>query len=179
MSILADTTGIATPPVPSESAEAQETNKFAAKALEDHKREGLLLAVRARWAALAIIAVMLPFLNPNIEVLYYEFLLALFALIGWLQLKVWRVGQSRAELFLMFCDLAIMTVAVVVPNPFSEVDWSATMQYRFGTFIYFFVFLAGATLSYSWRTVVAMGTWTGGLWALGVAWVYFQPSRSD
>ena len=45
--------------------EATETNRFAAKALEDHKREGLLLAVRARWAALAIIAVMLPFLNPT------------------------------------------------------------------------------------------------------------------
>ena len=37
------------------------------------------------------------------------------------------------------------------------------------------VFLAGATLSYSWRTVVAMGTWTSGLWALGVGWVYLQP----
>lgn len=156
-------------------SEASETNRFAAQALEDHKREGLLLAVRARWAALAIIAVMLPFLNPNPEVLYYIFLLGLFALIGWGQLRVWKVGQSRAELFLMFCDLAIMTIAIVVPNPFSTVDWSATMQYRFGNFIYFFVFLAGATLSYSWRTVVAMGTWTTGLWTLGVAWVYFQP----
>lgn len=175
MSTFAETTSLVAPSAGNESSEALETNKFAAKALEDHKREGLLLAVRARWAALAIIAVMLPFLNPNVEVLYYELLLGLFALIGWLQLKVWQVGQSRAELFLMFCDLAIMTVAVVVPNPFSQVDWSATMQYRFGTFIYFFVFLAGATLSYSWRTVVAMGTWTSGLWAIGVAWVYMQP----
>ncbi len=158
-----------------ERTEASETNRFAAQALEDHKRQGLLLAVRARWAALAIIAAMLPFLNPNPEVLYYIFLLGLFALIGWGQLRVWKVGQSRAELFLMFCDLAIMTVALVVPNPFSAVDWSATMQYRFGTFIYFFVFLSGATLSYSWRTVVAMGTWTTGLWSLGVAWAYFQP----
>ena len=42
-------------------------------------------------------------------------------------------------------------------------------------FIYFFVFLATATLAYSWRTVVAMGFWTSGLWAVGVAWIYLQP----
>lgn len=155
--------------------EATETNRFAAKALEDHKRDGLYLAVRARWVALAVIGIMLPFLNPNPEVIYYEVLLIAFALNGWAQLKVWRVGTSRAELLLMFIDLALMTLAIVVPNPFSAVDWSAAMQYRFGNFIYFFVFLAGATLSYSWRTVVAMGNWTGGLWAVGVAWVYLQP----
>ena len=33
------------------------------------------------------------------------------------------------------------------------------MQFRFNTFIYFFVLLATATLAYSWRTVMAMGTW--------------------
>ena len=55
MSTVADTTHVAASPASSARIEAQETNKFAAKALEDHKREGLLLAVRARWAALAII----------------------------------------------------------------------------------------------------------------------------
>jgi adenylate cyclase len=49
------------------------------------------------------------------------------------------------------------------------------MQYRFDSFLYFFVFLATATLAYSWRTVVAMGGWTSALWALGVGWVYLQP----
>ena len=175
MSSIAETAGGSLTGDNAERTETIETNRFAAKALEDHKREGLYLAVRARWVALAVIGVMLPFLNPNPEVIYYQVLLALFALNGWAQLKVWRVGASRAELFVMFIDLALMTIAIVVPNPFSAVDWSATVQYRFGTFIYFFVFLAGATLSYSWRTVVAMGTWTSGLWAIGVAWVYLQP----
>ena len=49
------------------------------------------------------------------------------------------------------------------------------MQFRFETFIYFFVFLATATLAYSWRTVVAMGFWTSAVWAIGVGWVYLQP----
>ncbi len=175
MSSYAETAGGSVATEATGRTEAIETNRFAAKALEDHKREGLYLAVRARWVALAVIGVMLPFLNPNPEVIYYQVLLVAFALNGWAQLKVWRVGQSRAELFLMFIDLALMTLIIVAPNPFSAVDWSATMQYRFGNFIYFFVFLAGATLSYSWRTVVAMGTWTSGLWAAGAVWVYLQP----
>jgi len=49
------------------------------------------------------------------------------------------------------------------------------MQFRFNTFIYFFVLLSTATLAYSWRTVIAMGTWVAGLWAVGVGWAWFQP----
>jgi len=49
------------------------------------------------------------------------------------------------------------------------------MQFRFNTFIYFFVLLATAPLAYSWRTVIAMGTWTAALWAVGVGWVWLQP----
>jgi len=152
------------------------TNAFAERALEGAKREGLLIAVRARWIALAIIAVILPIVNPNWDVAYYYLPLALFALIGWAQLQIGRVGQSRPELILIFCDLALMTLTTVVPNPFNHLDWPLAMQYRFGAFIFFFVLLAGATLAYSWRTVIAVGTWTAGLWAAGVVWIYFRPN---
>ena len=154
----------------------QDVQKFAEAALANSKREGLLLAVRARWVALAVTAVMLPFLNPNWDVLYYLAMLGLFAAIGWAQLKVGRAGVSRPELFLMFCDLALMTFLAVVANPWNPVDWPVGMQFRFNTFIYFFVLLATATLAYSWRTVVAMGVWTAILWCIGVAWAWY---RSD
>jgi adenylate cyclase len=157
------------------AAVRQDTLKFAEAALADSKREGLLLAVRARWVALAVTAVTLPIINPNWEVLYYVAMLSLFAAIGWAQLKVGRTGRSRPELFLMFCDLALLTFLSVVPNPWSAVNWPLAMQFRFDTFIYFFVFLATATLAYSWRTVVAMGVWTSALWAIAVTWVYLQP----
>jgi adenylate cyclase len=153
----------------------QETQKFAEAAIADSKRQGLLLAVRARWVALAVIAVTLPIINPNWDVIYYVVMLGLFALIGWAQLKVGKVGRSQPELFLIFCDLALITLLTVVPNPFSAESWPIGMQFRFGTFIYFFVFLATATLAYSWRTVVAMGFWTSAVWAIGVGWAYLQP----
>ena len=60
MSALAETADITN--LRSEAAgraEAQqETQKFAEAAIADSKREGLLLAVRARWVALAVIAVL-------------------------------------------------------------------------------------------------------------------------
>lgn len=152
-----------------------ETIQFAQAALEAGKRDGLQLAVRARYIALAVIACLLLAINPAWEQLYYVALLGLFALIGWAQVRVGRVGVSRSELALLFCDLALLTFVIVVPNPFGTTHWPAAMQYHFGNFIYFFVLLSGATLAYSWRTVVAVGTWTAALWVIGVAWVWWQP----
>ncbi len=76
-------------------------DRFVAAALERNKREGLILAVKARWSALAVIGILLPLLNQTWEQLYYEAILVLFALIGWAQMRYGRVGKSRIELFLM------------------------------------------------------------------------------
>jgi adenylate cyclase len=152
----------------------RETEKFAEAAIANSKREGLLLAVRARWIALAVTAVTLPIINPNWDVIYYVLMIIPFALIGWAQRKVGRAGRSGPELLLMFCDLALLTFLAIVPNPLVG-GWPLGMQFKFNTFSYFYIFLATATLAYSWRTVVAMGFWTAGLWAIGVAWIYFQP----
>ena len=154
------------------------SHALAEQSIATAKREGLELAVRARWFALAVIAVLVPFLNPNWEVIYYLVLIALFALIGWAHLQVGKVGQSRAELFLLFCDLALLTIITILPNPWRAVDWPTPMQYRFDNFIYFFVFLAAGTLAYSWRTIVAIGTWTAGLWTAGMLWVSAFPNAN-
>ncbi len=145
-------------------------DQYMREALIANKREGLLLAVRARWAALAVIALFIPYLNFAWDMLYYEALLVGFALIGWAQLRAGRVTQSRRELLLIFCDLALMTFIIVVPNPFRGDLWPTVFQYQVSEFSYFYVLLAAATMAYSWRTIVAFGTWTIGLWlaALGL-----------
>lgn len=158
-------------------SQRSETVEFAEAALTSAKHEGLQLAVRARYFALAVIGCLLLAINPAWEQLYYVALLGLFALIGWAQVRVGRVGVSRSELALLFCDLALLTLLIVVPNPFGTTHWPVAMQYHFGNFIYFFVLLAGATLAYSWRTVIAVGTWTAALWLVGMAWVWWQPDR--
>jgi adenylate cyclase len=145
-------------------------NSSVMAALEKDKRDGLKLAVKGRWLALLVIAVLFVYLNPAWEMLYYHGLLVGFALIGWLQMRFGRVGRSQLELFLIVCDLALMTFALVVPNPFSHTEWPVAMQYRFDNFIYFFVLLAGATMAYNWRTLFAYAWWTTGLWIAGTAW---------
>lgn len=153
-------------------------NAYTRAILERHKKEGLELAVKSRWVALAVIAVMLPFLNPRPEVLYYEVLILAVAGVGWVQRRVGRVGLSRAELAVSFCDLALMTLILGFPNPFSEADFTPPIIFRFDTFLYFFVILAAGTLAFSWRTVISIGTWTSGLWlgAICIQWWFFVPT---
>ena len=153
--------------------EAAATNPHLMKAMAENKRQGQVMAIQARWLALAVLAVFIPFLNGSWDVLYYEALLALFALVGWAQLKAGQVGQSRRELLLILLDLVLLTVVGVLPNPFFDQVWPSAMQYRFGGFLYFFIILAGATLAYSWRTIFALGTWTFGLWMAGLLGVIF------
>ncbi|OBY26397.1 adenylate/guanylate cyclase domain-containing protein [Leisingera sp. JC1] len=151
--------------------------RFAEAALDAHKRRGLQLAVRARWIALPIVAVFIVFLNPVWSVLYYHGLLALLCLNGWFISRAGKVGKSRLELFLIFLDLAVMTFALVVPNPFDAREIPAAMHYRFDNFQYFFIILAAGTMAYSWRTVIAIGTWTAMMWlsALGLVWWFSSP----
>lgn len=152
--------------------EQSRNNQFVLRALAEEKRDGQRIAVIARTAALGVIAALLPFLNPTISVLYYEVFTVGFVAIGWAQLRFARVGRSGTELALIFLDLALLTFLAAVPNPFVAEDLPTAFSFRFGAFIYFFVFLAVGTLAYSWRTVLSIGTWVAALWvaaALGVA----------
>ena len=151
------------------TAQEAEANRFTEAALERHKREGVELATRARLIALAVIAVMLPFLNATWDVLYFEAFLVVFALNGLAQRHVARVGRSMTEFALMQLDLLMLTFVFCYPPPFWEPDWPHAIGLRFGNFIYFYVILAAGTLMYNWRTICALGNWTAILWGSGVA----------
>ncbi len=148
-----------------------EANEYLRDALNQDKQESVLLGVRARWVTMFVVALFLPYLNFSWEILYYEVLLGVFSFIGYLQLKASHVGHSKRELLLIFCDLALMTIICVVPNPFDDHEYPLAVQYRFNTFLYFFVLLAGATLAYSWRTILAYGVWTSVLWSGGLIYI--------
>lgn len=162
---------------PTPTAEAG-ASRHTLAALERHKQEGLELALRARFVALAIVAAMLPFLNPHWEVVYYIALLGVLAFIGWLQRRAGRVGLSRVELAILFLDLSVAAFVMAFPNPFSDRGWPDPGVFRFGAFIYFFMILAAGTLAYSWRTITAIGTWTAGIWSLAVL-LMWQFGRTD
>ncbi|MBO9474079.1 adenylate/guanylate cyclase domain-containing protein [Shimia sp. R10_1] len=159
--VLSKTQGVIAPT-------ADQEDRYIEAVLERHKREGLGLAVKARWWAMSFVGVFLLFVAPWPQVLYYEFILLLLCANGWLIQRMGRVGRSRMEVFLIFLDLLLMTVGMVAPNPLGEHDWPAAMRYQYDNFQYFYLILAAGTLAYSWRTVIAIGTWTGVMWLIGV-----------
>ncbi|TNE41919.1 MAG: adenylate/guanylate cyclase domain-containing protein [Alphaproteobacteria bacterium] len=148
-------------------------NPMLRSALERHKFEGLAMAVRARWVALAIIAVVLPLTSEGLggAVLYYEAIIALFAVNGWAQLKVGELAQSRRELLLIWFDIILMTLTLLVPNPLLNGDWPTAMQFQVVHFSYFYILLVPAVMAYSWRTVFSFSTWVAVAWLIGVALV--------
>lgn len=163
--------------VPNTADKEVPSHRHAQEALARNKREGMDLAVKARLAALGVTGIMLVFLNPSWEVLWYEFLLLCLAGVGLLQRRFGRVGQSRMELLLMFADLCLMTIALTMPNPFGPGGMPNAIIYRFEVFQYFYIILAAGILSYSWRTVVAIGTWTSAMWLIGVGAMWFWGRR--
>jgi adenylate cyclase len=148
------------------------------RALEEEKREGQRIATIARTVALGVIALWLPFLNSTMRVLYYEAFMVAFVAIGWAQLRFARVGRSGIELALIFLDLALLTFICVVPSPFVADGIPTAFEYRWGTFIYFFVVLAVGTLAYSWRTVLSIGTWVAALWLVALVGVLLLGQRN-
>ena len=152
---------------------ARQQSKFTEDALERHKRQGLELAVRARLIAMAVIAVMVSILTPWPELLYYLVIVVLFVLIGLAQRRYGRVGLSRVELVLLFCDLLLMTIVAAFPNPFAAQPMPTEFIYHFELHKFFFVLLAMATLAYSWRTILAVGTWTTALWLISALLIWY------
>jgi len=152
-------------------------NKYTAAALARHKREGMALAMRVRLVAMPLIALLLLAIIPRFEVLFYLAILGFLTLNGWLMYRFGKVGQSRIEMFLIFADLAVMTLGMVVPNPLSADPMPLAMQYWYDNFLYFFGILAAGTLTFSWRTVIAMGVWTSVMWAVALtfAWAVATP----
>ena len=161
-----------------EEVEDTPETQYVLTALENHKREGLELAVRARWVAMAIFAVFVVIVHPYFEVIYHIGIMALLCLNGWFIQRVGRVGRSRLELLLIFIDLFLMTLGMVGPNPLSVDTMPLAMQYRFDHFLYFFVILAVGTMAYSWRTVIAIGVWTFVMWlgAMALSWWFTTPT---
>ncbi len=147
------------------------------KAMINHKREGLALAFTARMIALAAVAVFLLFVVPWPNVVVAEAYIAAFALVGWLQRKYGRAGQSRLEMLLAFCDFALMTLVVVVPNPLAAFMPPTPVQFHYDTFHFVFIILAGTSISLHWRTLVSIAAGAPLIWLAGVIWVWltFQP----
>lgn len=125
---------------------------------------GRRIAWVGRYTAMGIIAVLIAYLSESWSAVYYEGLLVVFLVIGWLRKRYGRVGHSRIELALMLADILLLMVVILGKNPLGPQDLPTAFGYRFDNFIYFFIVLALATLAHSWITVWTIGVTTAAIW---------------
>lgn len=149
--------------------------------VENLRREeqgGVRLMIQVRFAALAIVFAWLSLRVAGVALYYYGTIVVLVGALGAVQLVVSRREGMRARILwlaLIFLDMALLTVAFVVPVPTADDAWPLAMQLRLGSFEYFFVFVAFAVLSYSPGLALWTGIASAAAWSLGVGWVISRP----
>lgn len=138
---------------------------------------GLRFAFRLRLVTLLAIAAWLIYSIPETRVLYYLGVIALFIVLGGAPLLLRRYGRwgMAAIAVVALLDAALLTYALLAPNPLFEETWPPQITLRFHNFLYFFVFLAGAALSYSPGHVLWSGLAAAAMWSVGVYAIWSRP----
>jgi len=157
---------------------APSTSSAVLESLRREELGGVRLMVQVRLAALAVVLGWLVLRVAGAALFYYGTIVVLVGALGAVQLWVSRRQGLRARLLwlgLIFLDMALLTVAFVVPAPTADGAWPLAMQLRLGSFDYFFVFIAFAVLSYSPGLALWTGVASAAAWSLGVGWVISRP----
>jgi adenylate cyclase len=148
-----------------------------ASAFQKAEASGLRLATTGRVGALAIIAVWLAFTGSVPVDLYYHAIIGVFALLGFLQLWVSRRDPRWRWLLylLVLADAVLMTVALVLPNPFEQQGLPPSVLFHFPRFVYFFLLPVFTVLSFSPALVLWSGVAACLGWGAGLAWALMAP----
>lgn len=152
---------------------ATSARESIAAAFEEVEQTGMKLAIKGRIVAILFMGAWLIASRPADRA--WEFIAALgaFAMLGLLHYAVIGSGADRPWVKFAFItiDIALMSIAVVISNPFPTADLPPTMIFRFEVFQYYFIILAVAAFSFS----PAMLVWSGFAGALGwmgaYAWI--------
>ena len=134
------------------------------EAVEAEQRIGRRISTTGRQTAVIIVAVLLPFLNFDWEILWYEALLLVFWASGRLRSRYVQRGRSLGEMAFILTDILLLTFIAIVPNPIQGITAPNAFGFRWHTFDYLYGILAFATLAYSWRTVWTIGVAVAGVW---------------
>lgn len=127
-------------------------------------------AAIGRSAALTAIAVLVTFLSPWPGPLFTYSLLLVFAFLGW---GAWLAGRAEwarpwHQYVFVFADFALLTFTLLYPNPLVPFDYPPQFALRYGSFIFFFVLLAGLAYVYQPKLVLWGGISAVVAWAAGV-----------
>jgi adenylate cyclase len=158
---------------------------FAAPVIEPRLRQAfsgaalasMRVAMLAKLAAAAIVAVFLVAQFPSWAVLYWIVIAAVFGGAGVLQYRLAR-RQPRAwrKYAFMAFDIGLLAAAALIRNPFLDYGGvPVQIDLRFESFLYFFIPLALSAFSYTPRFVLFTGACIAAVWALAVLPIVLRP----
>lgn len=149
------------------SSDAQRTHLSLIE--EQHAAE--YTALLGRTVALLLIAPLITYVAPWPAPLYVYGLLSGFVLFGWVGWKVSRSKWAKPwhPYAFVSADFALLTFALLYPNPLTPFELPSQFVFRFGSFIYFFILLAGLAYLYRPMLVLWGGFSAAVCWTIGVA----------
>ena len=133
------------------------------------EQAGLAFAMWVRIGVLLAIGAWLIYIVPMPRALWWLGIVALFLALSIGPLVVrhrsanWRFWVAA----FVALDAALLTAALLVPNPMMDNEWPAQMALRFHNFDYLFVLLGAAALSYSPALVIWTGLSLTTAWSIG------------
>ncbi len=144
-----------------------------AAAFAEEQRRGLSAALYGRLGVLLVIGTWIGTTRFPPTVYYMVGLIALFAVIGLAQIwAVRRYGVKAWQLYLfMLIEVSILVVAIAVFSAPFTADLPVTLGFRFGSFAFFFLFVASAAFSYAPGLVLWSGASVVIAWGLASVWV--------
>ncbi len=146
-------------------------------AFEGEERDSLTLAFRVRLAAYGAVALWAAIQMDFLPSLYILGMILAFTALATAQ---WSLRRSRhtapwhAYAFAIF-EAALLTYVLMAPNPLDHFTYPVQVGLRFGSFIFLFMLLALAALTYSPRLVICTGVSMVVFWTLGVWWIAHLP----
>jgi adenylate cyclase len=149
----------------------------AAHSLRSEELAAHRSAVIGRTVALVLITPLVTYLTPWPGPLLTYALLFLFAVLGWI---AWLVAKSNwgkpwHQYAFVSADFMLLAFTVIYPNPLVPLDYPPQFILRFGTFVYFFILLAGLAYVYQPRLVLWGGISAAVSWIVGIGWLLNMP----
>ena len=130
-----------------------------------------------RAIALTFVGVWLFFENTSWAVLYYDVILLVFGILGYMPVLLRARGRWLGwhRYVLISLDMSLIAFTILVPNPFFEGVLPAGQQLRWGNEAYVFILVAASVFSYSPRAVLWTGVMGAAGWTVGFIWILDQP----
>ncbi len=134
-------------------------------------------AFRGRLIAMVAIVPLLVLVTPWPAPLFTVSLITILAALGWC---AWRIQLSSwdrpwFQYAFVTADCIVVAIATLYPNPLLPVELPPQFSLRFGSFIFFFILLAGLAYVYQPKLVLWGGISAAMCWTVGVLLLIAMP----